>query len=109
MCFGAPSVPEVEVPEIPAAPPVLGEPIATPQPPPPNTAEAITPTPEAAKVTPVPAVSAEKVKKGTGTLRKKEPKAKAEPTGAAPATTGVNYSGTASAGPRGASLNIQKR
>lgn len=107
MCFGAPSVPEVEVPEIPAAPPVLGEPIATPQAPPPNTAEAITPTPEAAKVTPVPAVSAEKVKKGTGTLRKKEPKA--EPTGAAPATTGVNYSGTASAGPRGASLNIQKR
>tara|TARA_A200000159_G_scaffold70174_1_gene65167 strand:+ start:5449 stop:5772 length:324 start_codon:yes stop_codon:yes gene_type:complete len=107
MCFGSPSIPDVEVPEIPAPPPVLGQPIATPVPPAPNTSAAITPTPEAAKVNPVPAVSAKKVKKGTGTLRKEEPKT--ETTGAAPATTGVNYSGTASAGPRGASLNIQKR
>ena len=104
MCFGGTTSQMVsEMPEIPAPPAPVGEPISAPQPKPSVVAPDITPTPDTAAVKPaVSAADSEMSRTGTGRLKKKAPADSTSALG-----TGLNYSGTAS--PRGMSLNIQKQ
>jgi len=104
MCFGGTTSQMVsEMPEIPAPPPIVGEPITTPVPQPDTTAANITPEAEQAAVKPaVAAAKGEKARTGTARLKKTEPTT----TGT---NVGVNYKGSGSATPSGMSLNIQKQ